>query len=142
MSTALEILMAAKSRDERNIGAVSMLDTDPVLARLVSVFQAIGNCIPDDPNPDEECPEATPGHLQIRWVWSRLNPDPVSMWIEASGLPDAPHIRRACYVAIDTAMVYSDGCMAGWVSAFLKQRAGEILFAKMKGQAPKSNKAG
>jgi hypothetical protein len=115
MVTAIELLTEARTRanstaEVGNYSVVLMLERDPLLARLVAAWPNV--FIPPDPNPQEPCPPETPPGHRFRWLFARIEPDPIPEWIAASGLPDAPHVRRACQVAIVNRMVLPDGTLA------------------------------
>ncbi len=91
------------------------------MLRLAAVWPTI--TVPRDGKPDEVCPDETPTDKMLRWLWSRIEPDPIPGWIERTGLPDAPHTRRACQVLIDNAMALPDGTLAESVDTFIAAHA-------------------
>jgi len=113
---ASDILAELKARDK--YATFTMAQCSPTHMQLVTAWSAVQ--VPDDTDPDEECPPATPPHLLVRWLWSRLEPDPMPAWIEAAGLPNAPHIRRTCRVLQDNGVVLPDGSLAGSVEEYLR----------------------
>lgn len=125
MTTAAEIVADAIAADEANAGVISLLVNDPDLERLVAVWANVP--LPPDPNPDEECPLDLPEWSRLRWVWSRLEPDPVPVWIALAGLPDAPHIRRAVALAVDNRIALPDGTLSQWALVYVQQQARRTL---------------
>jgi len=134
MTTARDILenlhiennLDPESYPERqNHGVVVLLDQDPLLARLVAVWPNVPRCT--DPDPDEEMPPEVHDALVLRWLWSRLEPDPVAAWIATAGLVDRPDIRKKCWVAIENKMVFPDGTRSRWAQQFVTQRVREAL---------------
>lgn len=134
MTTAAEILADAIAADDGNAGIVNLLVNDPDLERLVAVWANVP--IPLDPEPDEECPPDLPVWARLRWVWSRLEPDPVPAWIALAGLPDAPHVRRAVGLAVDNRIVLPDGSLSSWALVYIQQQARRTL-----GIRPERNEA-
>jgi len=125
VTTAAEILANAIAADDENAGIVNLLVNDPDLERLVAVWANVP--IPQDTNPDEECPPDLPEAVRLRWVWSRLEPDPIPVWILLAGLPDAPHVRRVVRLAIDNRVVFPNGAMSTWAQVYLQQQARRTL---------------
>lgn len=137
MPTAGEILVRAQQRgasQDAGVGAVLILDQDPTVQRLVSVWGSVAR----SPFPyTAPCPPALPEARHVRWMWAMLEPDPIPAWVEMSGLPDAPHVRRACFVAIDNCMVYPDGTVSRWASQYLRDLVAGVLLARRRmRQAP------
>lgn len=134
MTTARDILQAMKARDaldpkdhpdEQNQGAVVLLSQSQALTRLVACWPNVPVSV--DPDPREEVPPDTPRSHHIRWLWSRLEPDPIPVWLATAGLPDAPHFRKWCYVAIDNQMVMPDGGRSRWATRYVTARAADVL---------------
>jgi hypothetical protein len=125
VTTAAEILADARAADDANAGIVNLLVNDPDLERLVAVWANVP--LPPDPEPDEECPPDLPVWARLRWVWSRLEPDPIPVWIGLAGLPDAPHIRRAVSLAVDNRIVLPDGTLSSWALVYVQQQARRTL---------------
>jgi hypothetical protein len=131
---AREILADALQADGDNTGIVNLLDTSPDLRRLVAVWTNVP--IPLDPDPNEECPASLPVAIRLRWVWSRLDPDPVPVWITYAGLPDAPHIRRLVQMAMDNRIVFPDGTLSQWATVYLQREARSVLGVREQRPAP------
>jgi hypothetical protein len=125
VTTAAEILADAKAADDANAGIVNLLVNDAELERLVAVWSNVP--IPPDPEPDEECPSDLPEWARLRWVWSRLEPDPIPAWIAIAGLPDAPHVRRSIAMALDNRIVLPDGTLSSWAQVYVQQQARRSL---------------
>ncbi len=128
--TAREIMEAFRAKEAMdqlgfNIGIVALIDEDETLARLVLVWP--GMDLPPDPDPHEVCPSGITATMQMRWLFSRIEPDPVDRWIELAGLPDAPHVRRACQVAIDNKIVLADGKLSKAAETWTKRAARKVL---------------
>ena len=97
-----------------------MLDTNPDLRQLVATWARVPK---STFNTKLEC--KVPETMWVKWLWAILEPDPISEWIRLSGLPDAEHIRRACYQAIETLLVLPDGSLAECVRNYLQPRKAE-----------------
>jgi len=133
-TTARDILEEMKARDgldaeqhpaKQNQGILVLLENSKVLARLVAAWPNVP--VSPDPNPGEEVPDDTPVTHYIRWLWARMEPDPIPVWLGMAGLPEAPHLRKWCYVAIDNRMVFPDGGISKWCRRFLTARAADLL---------------
>lgn len=90
-------------------------DFDPAPATLMIFNKELAHLLAAWPNvprssfdEDADC-TLVPSHAQVRWLWSILDPDPVPIWIQYAGLPDAPHVRRAVSMAIDNRLAHPDG---------------------------------
>jgi hypothetical protein len=59
-----------------------------------------------------------------------LDPDPIPHWIALAGLPQAPHVRRACFVAIDNRIVLPDGTVSEWASQYLSRKVAGVMGGK------------
>ena len=125
MTTAAEILAAAIAADDANAGIVSLLEDDQELRRLVAVWTNVP--IQPDPNPDEECPADLQVWARLRWLWSRVEPDPIPVWIALAGLPDAPHVRNSIRLAIDNRVVLPDGTLSSWAQVYVQRQARRAL---------------
>jgi len=125
VTTAAGIVAAALAADDANAGIVNLLVNDSDLERLVAVWPNVP--VPADPNPGEECPTDLQVWARLRWVWSRLEPDPVPVWIALAGLPDAPHVRRSIRIAMDNRIVLPDGTMSSWARVYIQQQARRTL---------------
>lgn len=125
MTTAAQIIAAARAGDDANAGIVNLLTNDSDLERLVAVWASVP--VPRDPDPSEVCPPDLPAAVQLRWVWSRLEPDPVQAWIALSGLPDAPYVRRTVALAMDNRVVFPDGGLSTWAEVYIQQQARRAL---------------
>jgi len=112
---ASDILLSLKERDDGP--TFTMVKANPIHLQLVAAWTSMQ--LQEDEDPDEECPPDTPAHLRLRWLWARIEPDPTAAWIEMSGLPDAPHVRRACRVLQDNGVVHPDGDVAASVRTFM-----------------------
>jgi hypothetical protein len=123
MPTAGTILAKLKQHDAYNIGVVTLLASDPTLGKLIAAWPNVARKIEDETNPFENTPEELPAREHERWLWARIEPEPESMWAEAAGLPDAPHVRRAMRVLQDNGAVFPDGTMSQWASRFLVESA-------------------
>lgn len=86
-----------------NHGILMLLDGSKLLARLAAIWPNVP--CPHDPDLDEEVPPDTPAAYHLRWLWSRINPDPIPTWLLMAGLPDAAHTRRLAEVAIQNMVV-------------------------------------
>jgi len=131
---AREIMADLKARDAEgepqqgragNFGPVVMLAQDRTLERLAACFENVP--VSTDPDPEEECPASIAPGDRLRWYWARLEPDPIPAWIARSGLPDAPHVRRACATLIDNRMVHPDGVVSRWVKQYLSGQVKMLL---------------
>ncbi len=123
MPTAGTLLTRIRHHDESNIGLVSLIMSDMIFARLLAVWPSVARKLEEDGNPSENTPEALPASEHSRWLWARVEPDPEALWIEASGLPDAAHVRRAMRVLMDNGAVFPDGGVSLWVESYLRQTA-------------------
>jgi len=121
MTTAANILASEKAAAAANQALVTLIETDASLARLIAVWGSVPRT--PDPVPDEEYPSALPESMRLRWLWSRVEPDPVPEWITYSGLPDAPHVRRSIMLAISNRIVLPDGTLAPWADAYIQRQA-------------------
>lgn len=129
-----EILMSLKEHDaldatefpaDQNHGMVLLLDSNKLLQRLVACWSNV--TLPLDEDPREQAPEGlTQAHF-LRWLWSRIEPDPIPGWLALAGLPDAPHTRRWCMVAMDNRIVFPDGTRSKWATQFVTRQVGNIL---------------
>jgi hypothetical protein len=113
--TARAILDGLKIRqgqntDIGNYSVVLLAERDPILGRLLAAWPNVPRAT--DPNPEEVCPEGTPKENRLRWLWSRVPEDVFLSWARLAGLPEAAHIRRAQWVAIENRMVLPDGTLA------------------------------
>jgi hypothetical protein len=117
------ILGQMHQHDAHNIGIVTMLSTDSLLARLLAAWPAVARKLQPDENPFEATPEGLPDATHERWLWARVEPEPEPLWAEAAGLPDAPHVRRAMRVLQDNGAVFPDGQMSVWAQRFLAEQA-------------------
>lgn len=140
MPSSAEILARIKARDNAeqvaadgeggadpaNFGQVVLLRSNPMLAVLAAAWS---NVPPSrDPEPAEVC--EAPESEWVRWYWSRLEPDPIPIWLRTAGLPDAPHTRRACWMAIDNGMIHPDGGLATWTERYVRQFVFDTLTAR------------
>jgi hypothetical protein len=123
MPTAEAILASLLEHDAHNIGLVTLLIRDPMLGKLVAAWPNVARKLAADTDPDERTPDDLPATEHERWVWARVEPDPEPLWIEAAGLPDAPHVRRALRVLMDNGAVFPDGQMSQWTERFLRESA-------------------
>jgi hypothetical protein len=121
VTTAAEIVASAVEADDQNAGVVALLETSRELQRLVAVWPNVP--LPEDPDPTEECPEDLPAAVRLRWVWSRIDPDPIPTWIMYAGLPDAAHVRRAIRLAQDNRIVFPDGTRSNWAEVYVQRIA-------------------
>lgn len=110
---------AGASLDAGNFGPALMMDQDEELTRLVACWRNVP--VPVLPPGETPLPEALPPEARLRWLWSMIEPDPIPTWIRMSGLPNSPHIRRLCWVAIDNRMVHPDGSISEWASQYLSR---------------------
>ena len=120
-----DALDAKNYRDMQNTGIVFMLSQSRTLARLVATWPHVP--LLPDPNPQEEVPPDLPESYRLRWLWARVEPDPIPAWLATAGLPDAPHTRRWCLVAQDQQMVYPDSTVSKWAQQFLTSHAADAL---------------
>jgi excisionase family DNA binding protein len=124
-TTASELLAALRFNDHQESHIVARLQGDNLLTRLVSVWPSMG--IPPNSHPDEPLPPDFPEHYRNRWLFSRIEPDPFPAWYQLAGYPDAPHVRRASWVAIDMRMVFSDGTLHHWARKYVAALAFDAL---------------
>lgn len=125
MPTASDILATLQERsgmnmDAGNFGPVVMLDQDPTLVRLVACWRNVPT--PAQPPGDLQVPEGLPEMHHLRWYWAMLEPDPIPQWIAVSGLPNAPHVQRAVFTAIDNRIVLPDGTISHWANEYLSRQ--------------------
>lgn len=129
-----EILMSLKEHDaldagqfptDQNHGMVLLLESSKVLQLLVACWPNV--TLPLDENPTEAAPKGLTQAHHLRWLWSRIEPDPVPGWLALAGLPDAPHIRRWCLVAMDNRIVFPDGSRSKWATQFVTNRVRDVL---------------
>lgn len=111
--------------EQQNHGVVVLLDQDPLLAQLVAAWPNVP--LGRDPNPDAAMPADLPEGREVRWMWSRIKPDPIPAWLTAAGLPDRPDMRRRCWVAIDNCMVFPNGRRSRWANQFVTTRVRDVL---------------
>lgn len=120
--TAAELLASLKEKAASNLEpgnytAVLLVQEDASLRKLVSVWPNV--MLPRDPKPNEVVPDGMRPLARLGWLWARIDPDPIPDWLQLAGLPDAPHTRRLCRVAIDNRMVLPDGTLSPQVKAWL-----------------------
>lgn len=120
-----DALDAAQFPDEQNHGVVILLQQSKILQRLVACWPSVP--LPPDSDPRQEVPAGMPITHHLRWLWARIEPDPIPEWLALSGLPDAPHTRRWAQVAIDNRMVFPDGTRSKWANQFITSRARDVL---------------
>jgi hypothetical protein len=123
--TVGELLCAVKATESREFHVVARLQGDNILTRLVSVWPSVP--LPPPPNPDEPLPPILPLAVRARWLFARMEPFPLETWMEMAGLPDAAHVRRAAYVAMDMRMVFSDGTLHYWARKYIVALAFDAL---------------
>jgi hypothetical protein len=123
MATVAILLSRLRKNDENNIGVVTLVASDPLYSRLLAAWGAVKRKLRSDRHPFEELPPGLPEDAHERWLWARVEPDPLPLWIAASGLPDAPHVRRAMQVLIENCAVFPDGKASMWVEKFLTEQA-------------------
>jgi hypothetical protein len=123
MPTAGVLIDRLRLQDEHNLGVVTLLAHDPMLAKLIAAWPTVARRLAPDENPSEPSPEGLPASEHERWLWSRVEPEPEPLWAEAAGLPDAPHVRRAMRVLMDNCAVFPDGTMSTWSDRFLRESA-------------------
>ncbi len=123
---AYDILIRLKADDDHNIGVVTMFNQDRLLSRLAATWPSVARVLPRDDNPPEECPPDTPPEYMVRWLWSRIEPEPEPVWAEMTGLPQAPHVFRAMRVLQDIGAVFPDGTLSQWVQRYLTSEAGRL----------------
>lgn len=137
MPSSAEILARIKARDNTenvaegrgdpaNFGHVVLLRSNPSLTLLAAAWPNVPPSI--DPDPSEVC--EAPESEQVRWYWSRLEPDPIPVWLRTAGLPDADHTRRACWLAIDNCIVHPDGRLSVWAERYVRQFVFDTLTAR------------
>ena len=134
MTTPREILAELKRLDaldperfpeEQNHGVVVLLDADKILARLVAAWPNVPLGV--DPDPDREMPADIHESKAIRWMWARIQPNPIPVWLTTAGLPKRPDFVRKCWAAIDNQMVFPDGTQSRWAREFVTRRVREAL---------------
>jgi hypothetical protein len=103
-----------------NYAGVFLLAQDPALQRLVSTWPNVP--VSAMPAGDMPCPETMPEGARLRWLWTLLEPDPLPVWRERAGLPDAPHVTRAQWLAIENKMVLPDGTLSVWTERWVRQQ--------------------
>lgn len=115
--TAGEVLDRLKRKAEDYSGFVSVMRRDHTLRKLVMAWPALD--VGKDPSPDDPCHDSIKGPAQARWLFARIEPDPIPRWIAVAGLPDVPHVRATCYLAIDNRLVMADGTLPEPVKAYV-----------------------
>jgi len=122
MASAAEMIEHMKECDRFNIGIVPLVHGDAVMSRLVaSWISAARRLIPADPH--EHCPDSIPASDRTAWLWARVEPEPVGVWIDVAGLPDTEYTRRAAKTLIDNCAVFPDGTMSAWLVRWLRNCA-------------------
>lgn len=118
-------MRGAKNDDAGNYSVLILVERDPLLARLVSVWPNVPR--PHDEKPEEPCPGEIAHDKRIRWLWSRFPEEVFESWARLAGLPYAPHVERVQWVAIENRMVLPDGSLApiliGYVQSVAVQAA-------------------
>lgn len=100
---------------DRGACSLFFLSRDTVLSSLVAAWSQMSA---PELDLDREC--RVPALHRIKWVWATINPDPIPAWIRSAGLPDAPHVRRACEVAMDNCLVFPDGGISTLAADYFK----------------------
>ena len=108
------------AKHARNVAPAALL-ADPTLAQLVCAWPNVPLPPLTDVQKTRQVPGEIPPHRMLRWLFAQLEPDPIPVWIEMAGLPDAPHVRRACFIAIDQRLVWPDGNISTWAQLFAKE---------------------
>ncbi len=126
--TAARILADLRARTiERGAGTfacIPLIEADQQLMRLVTAWPKVR------PNPVREgevCPEVIAPYMEVRWLWTCIDPDPLPRWIQVAGLPLARHTINACYVLIDNEAVMPDGTLALVVEQYIQRKVGAFL---------------
>lgn len=117
------------SRDAGNFGPVVLLDQSEDLIRLVGVWRNVPAV--EQPDPETPVPDGLPESAHLRWYWSLLDPGLIPTWIRTAGLPDAPHVRRLCWSAIDNRLVYPDGNISQWAEQYLSRTVAARMQARV-----------
>lgn len=115
-----DVLEELKAAAEKRKAVRALVDQDPTLQRLILVWPSVS---PERPPKTARCPVKLTLPQKIRWYWSMLPNDPIANWIRLSGLPDAPHVRRAVWVAIENLIVLPNGRLQPNVKAQVKDMA-------------------
>ena len=110
-----------KSQDEANVGVPTMLANSPhkVLPKLCAAWLAVSRRLTNAAL-IEELPEGLPATERTRYLWASIEPDPVPIWAEAAGLPNAPHIERAMLTLLDCGIIFPDGEISQWAKRYMK----------------------
>jgi hypothetical protein len=108
------------AKQARNFAPAALL-ADETLAQLVCAWPNVPVQPLTGEHKSRPIPHETPAHREMRWAFAQIDPDPIPIWLEMAGLPDAPHTRRAVYVAIDQKLVRPDGTLSTWASRFAEE---------------------
>jgi hypothetical protein len=100
-------------------GGVVLLSQDPTLARLIACWPNVPvSALPSGSTP---VPDELPEGAKLRWLWTSLEPDPFPAWVRIAGLPEnAPHVQRACWVAVENKMILPDGKLSAWAERWVR----------------------
>jgi len=124
MSTVNDLLQLLKAQDEFNFGLHTLIESNTLYQRLLSVWSNVRRMLTADQHPTEPVPNGLTPEYHLRWLWARIEPDPALLWLRAAGLPHAEHTLRAVSVLQENAAVFPDGTMSKWVTIWLQKRAG------------------
>jgi hypothetical protein len=114
---ALETLRHRDATNPASFAPAIMLKSDPTLLQLVAAWPNAPRGMFDG----EADASPVPLDARTRWLWALVEPDPIPGWITTAGLPDAPHVRRTCWVAIDNVLVLPDGTLSTWADRYVRQ---------------------
>ena len=100
-----------------------LLSQDAIMLRLCAAWPLVD--VGALPRPDLACPLPETASLRLLrlWYFSQIVPDVLVEWIEQSGLPDAPHVRRAARTAIGAGYVLASGDLHVPVDQYVEQVA-------------------
>lgn len=122
---ALEWLKKAASPEDEGERKATMgsqrviIDSNSEIPLLLAAFFSFGKTEGEFP----DIPDLVPMSHWNLWLLSNKKPCPISQWILASGLPDAPHVRRAIDLLVRNKIVIADGTMSAAALQFLESRA-------------------
>lgn len=122
MKTANMLISELKDVDEVNLGVVALLSSRTIYGALVVSWTSVARRL-NFGSPFEAVPDAIPKEDHLRWLWSRVEPEPNALWAEAAGLPNAVHVRRAMNVLRDNCAIFPDGKMSQWAHQWLRAQA-------------------
>ena len=110
-----------KDLDDANVGIPSLLmhSANRLLPRLVATWPMVAKRL-TNPGLQEPLPDGLPSTEYTRYLWACIEPNPVDIWAQSSGLPVARHVEEAMMMLLDNAIIFPDGSMSKWATRFLK----------------------